>query len=151
VSVAVGAPATVRGFLGNSSAATDKDDYALSMPAGTTLSVARAAHPQGTPYTTDGSLRLLDASGAGLAQEFNGGAPVSYTPLVGRQVYVEYSNRSDLTHAYQLTFTLTASGFNPSAPTVSPLPDQWINEDGTTGPFSFTVGDDTTAAANLAV
>ena len=46
------------------------------------------------------------------------------------------------------SFMVTINAIN-DLPTISNIPDQTINEDGTTGPISFTIGDAETAAGSL--
>jgi hypothetical protein len=57
---------------------------------------------------------------------------------------------SDGTNTTQETFTVTVNAVN-DAPTVTPIGNQTIDEDTSTGPLAFTVGDVETAAGSLTV
>jgi subtilisin-like proprotein convertase family protein len=59
-------------------------------------------------------------------------------------------NVSDGTNSTSDTFVLTVTGVN-TPPTITGLAAQTINEDATTGPLSFTIGDAETPAASLAL
>lgn len=55
---------------------------------------------------------------------------------------------SDGTNSATDTFLLTVNAVN-TPPTISAVPDQTINEDNSTGPIAFTIGDAETAATSL--
>jgi hypothetical protein len=148
VGVSVGSPVTVKGYLGDGPALADKDYYTLFMAAGTTLTVVPSPHPLGGNFTNQASLRLLDGAGSVLAADQYS---LNFTSFFGRQVYVEYTNFPYLMYAHQLTFTLSAAGVDPNAPTVTPIPDQVTNEDTVLASIPFTVGDLTTPTASLTV
>jgi len=76
---------------------------------------------------------------------------VTVTPAAGQTGSTTITvNVSDGTLSAIDTFVLTVNGVN-TAPTISDIADQTIDEDATTGALTFTVGDGQTAAASLLV
>ncbi|HKQ38390.1 MAG TPA: MBG domain-containing protein, partial [Verrucomicrobiae bacterium] len=128
----------------------------------TTLNTATAAIPF-TLSDPDTALTALVVSGVSSNQTivpngnivFGGSAAnrsVTITPATGQSGAVPITiSVSDGITTVSDSFVLTITVANNTAPTISSIPAQTINEDTTTGPLSFTVGDAETAAGSLIV
>jgi hypothetical protein len=76
--------------------------------------------------------------------------PLKYYSSIGETIYVRFTERADLKQAYQLTFSLQATGDGLDAPTISPITDKTTDED-TPLTVSFTVNDPNLEGDDFAV
>lgn len=91
----------------------------------------------------DANLTLIDLGGGNWTVEATPTANVNGTATITLSV-------NDGTTVTTTTFDVNVTPVNDS-PTITPVADQSINEDGTTGPLAFSVGDVETAPAGLVV
>lgn len=143
IALSVGSTATRTGFLGDRTAAGDADYFAVDVPAHARLEVSVRAWSDSTPFSGGGLLQALNGGERLLASNLTSMSPLIYFADAGGTVYVRYSERSDLKHAYGIDFALTSTGEGIGEPRIDAIEDRTIDEDSRFA-VTFGVQDDET-------